>query len=329
MTIKKTWRWIDRRIDRLNPEVDFPEIVRLSNLYRLSDFVAHWGFAVGSPMAGINPVGMEQVWRGGKSTSASAPQKRVDGSNGHLFSWLEHGADHEITRLSINTVNQYHAHFGKGASSGLGDPEEYVYILCLNATLLHKLQQRLGFSGFNAKEQRAAYLTWSKLAQHFKLATDGSPILDHASFPEDFDGMLYKVDEWLDRPWPYSQSGHGYTTKQIEHFAETWFPRLLRPLGRAMVSSFLAERVLISHGIKKPGLVLRTAAVGLMKFAMFFGTRIAPDPKDSLLDRRRLATSQSREQSSEVDIALHRQLKKTAGGNGAFICPHAPLPQQD
>lgn len=322
---KKGWRWIDQRIEELDPEADALEIVRLGNLYRVNDFVSHWGFAVGTPMAGINPVGADQVWRGGKSTSSSAPQRRVDDSNGHVMCWMEHGADHEATKLSIDMVNKYHAHFGKGSTSGLGDPEEYVYILCLNGSLLHILQRKLGFRGFSEKEQQAAHRVWSGIAKHFRLATDGTPVLDHAPFPDDFQGMLDKVDAWLNRPWPYSQPGHEYTTKGIEHFAQTQFPKLLLPFGRAVVTAFLPEQVLRVQGIKRPGRILRSLAVGFMKMAMFYSTRIAPDPKLNLLDRRRLAKGSSEGKPSEVDVTVHRKLDRGNRGSGLSMCPHAPI----
>ncbi|MXO73029.1 oxygenase MpaB family protein [Alteraurantiacibacter buctensis] len=322
------WRWIDRRIADLDPEVDYVEIVQLTNLYRMNRFVAHWGFAAGSPVAGINPAATDQVWRDGNSTSAKAPHKRVEDSNGHLLSWLEHGPDHEATRISIEMVNQYHAHFGKGTTSGLGDPEEYVFIMCLNATLLHTLQRRLGFAGFSPKEQRATQLAWARIAQHFRLATDGSPVLNHTPFPDSFDGMLRLVDDWIDRPWPESQSGHSYTTQQMEHFARTWFPKPLWPLGRAIVSTFLPPQVRRVQRIATPNLLLRTLAVGLMKSAFFFSTRIAPDPTVSYLDRRRMLAAADRDKPSEVDVTIHRKLARHEGGLQG-MCPHAPAFHHD
>jgi hypothetical protein len=302
--------WITERLDQLDPEADYAEIVRLSTLYGANDLQMHWFYAVSTPAAALAPAVLDAVWREGKGTYNSQPAKRRDDSVDHLLVWFEHGPDADATKKSVDMVNRYHAHFAKTYPSGFDDAEDYIYILCLNATAVYSSIRSLGLTGFSDKQKRAMYLFWSKLTEHFTVVTEARPVPELQSFPTSFDAMVKYVDDYQKRSWPVHHPGHLSTTSAIEHFASRWFPRPLRFFGRALVTAFMSPAVLRAHAITPPPPPLRWAARAAMKTMMLFSTHVLPDPRESFTDgRRRRGVSGG----NSVDVAVHRAV---------VGCPH-------
>ena len=316
-------KWIDHRMSELNPETDYAEIVRLSTLYRVNDLQLAWFYAVGTPAAGIAPAVIDSVWREGKGTYNTEPNRRRDDSVDHLMMWFEHGPSDAVTIASVDTVNKYHAHFARTYPEGFAQSDDYIYILCLNATLFHTAALQLRLPGFTAKQKRAAWIFWSQLADHFTLGTTGEKASDLSGFPTDFDAMVELVESYQERPWPVHAAGHESTISAIENFARTWFPRPLRPFGRALITTFLSPHVRRAHDIKPAPWPLAVAARAFMWSGIIFSTFIARDPHETLLDRRRATSAES--QGSGVDAAVHRKAGRS-GSHGSMtgMCPHRP-----
>lgn len=225
-------RWIDGRIEQLDPDEDHVEIVRLSTLYRLSGMQLHWFYSVGTPGAGIAPAVIDAVYRNGTGKYLTQAAKRRDDSVDHMLVWFEHGDDAAATRKSVGMVNKYHAHYAREFPEGFANADDYVYILCLNATLVETATLSLGLPGFTDTQKRAVHRLWAGIADQFTMP-DGRPVTGIEPFPEDFDSMVDYVERYQARPRPVHQPGHLSTTAEIEHFATTWFPR---PLHFALVT---------------------------------------------------------------------------------------------
>jgi ER-bound oxygenase mpaB/B'/Rubber oxygenase, catalytic domain len=163
--------------------------------------VRGWFYTVGTPATGIAPAVIDAVYRGGAGKYASQPTKRRDDSNDHMMLWFEHGPDAAATKKSVQMVNKYHAHFARSYPDGFANPEDYLYILCLNATLVHAAERSLRLPGFSPRQKRAMYLFWSQLAEHFT-TPEGRPITEQMSFPADFEAMETLVQSYQARPWP-------------------------------------------------------------------------------------------------------------------------------
>ena len=321
----KTRKWIDARIDQLDPEVDYAEIIALSALYRANDFQLAWFFAVGTPQAGINPAGLNAVWKAGDSITGKQPAKRRDDSSDHLLTWFERGPDHEATKISIDMINKYHAHDVIKYSGALDNPAEYIYIFCLNATLPHILMQTAGLKGFTDKQKRATQIFWKKIAVHFTLPADQKSILDHIDFPETFDDMVAYVKDWQARDWPFAEHGNDYTVATYNFFADSFFPKPLRWFGQALCTSFYPDCVIENHQIKRPNVMIRAMAKGFMRFAITMADRVAPDPQQTILELRREAAAKRGEEISGVDGIVHHRLAQ----KGLGACPfHKPSPEQ-
>jgi hypothetical protein len=98
-------KWIAERIEQLDEETDYVEIVRLSTLYGVNDLQLHWFYAVGTPAAGIAPAVIDAVWRNGTGKYTTQATKRKDDSCDHLMEWFEHGPDALVTKKSIGMTN--------------------------------------------------------------------------------------------------------------------------------------------------------------------------------------------------------------------------------
>lgn len=318
-------KWIDRRVDHLDPEVDYAEIVRLSTLYGQNALTLHWFYAVGTPAAGLAPHVMDAVWRSGTGKYNTKPTTRVNDSVDHLMVWFEHGANAPATAKSVEMVNKYHAHFASEYPSSFADPEDYIYILCLNATEVFSAMRLIGLPGLSEKQKRAFYVLWSQLARHFTMA-NGTPVTDLATFPADFDSMVRYVEHYQARPWPVHPPGHDSTTSAIEHFASRFFPPPLRWFGRALVTSFMAPAVLRAHSIVQPPQPLSWLARRFMKVMMLTAKYILPDDQESLPDRRRRLGATDPSAMSVVDTAVHRLIGAGVAAQGpARGCPHMSM----
>lgn len=322
-------KWIDERIEQLDPETDYVEIVRLSTLYRINDLQMHWFYTVGTAASATAPPVQYAVWREGTGKYHTQPGKRRDDSNDHMMLWFEHGPDSPATRKSIEMVNKYHAHYAKQYPAGFSDADDYIYILCVNATLVHGAMRLMGLPGFTAKQQRAMHRFWSGLAEQFTIPATGRPVTETTAFPADFAEMEAFVADYDARPWPVNPEGHVMTTAAAEHFVARWFPRPLHFFGRALVTSFLTPTIVRVHSIQTPAPPLAWIARNFMKTMMLLDTHVLPDPKESLPDRRRRLASQGETKPSVVDTAVHRGLGKKHATEAdmapASACPHLSM----
>jgi len=315
-------KWIAKRLAELDAERDYAEIVRLSLVYSVSDFQMHWFYTVNSPAAGIAPGVTDAVYRGGMGTYTAKPDQRVEDSGDHLLTWFEHGPESPVTQASVEMVNGYHAHFARDYPQGFDKIEDYLFILCLNATAVNSSMVSLGLPGFDEKQKRAVHLFWSKLADQFQHVIAGGRVTEHVPFPDSYDGMVAVVEEYFARDWPVYEPGHQLATGAIDHFVQTWFPRPLHFAGRALVTSFMAPAVLRAHSITPPAPPVRWVARRLMKVMILLSTHVLPDAKVPVTDARRTPGSKTH-RASHIDDAVHRTAGRSPGGLTG--CPHLDL----
>jgi hypothetical protein len=315
-------KWIAKRLAELDAERDYAEIVRLSSVYAANDFQMHWFYAVNSPAAGIAPGVLDAVYRGGAGTYTAKPDQRVEDSADHLMTWFEHGPESPVTQASVEMVNGYHAHFARDYPQGFDKIDDYIYILCLNATGVNSSMVSLGLPGYDEKQKRAVHLFWSKLADQFRHVVAGGRVTEHAPFPDSYDGMVAVVDDYFARDWPVYEPGHQLTSSAIEHFVRTWFPRPLHFAGRALVTSFMAPAVLRAHSIKPPAPPVRWVARRVMKAMVLLSVHVLPDAKVPVTDARRAPGSKTH-RPSHIDEAVHRTAARSPGGLTG--CPHLDL----
>lgn len=309
-------KWIDQRINELDAETDYVEIVRLTTLYRANAMQMDWFYTVGTPAAGISPAVNDAVLRDGAGKFLTQAIKRRDDSVDHMLLWFEHGPDSAATKKSVAMVNKYHAHFAHDYPNGFSEPEDYIYILCMNATLMHVASRSLGLPGFSPTQQRASYLFWSGITNQFTMP-DGRPVTELTSFPESFAAMVDYVKDYQARPWPVHQPSRSGTLAGADRFAETWFPRPLHFFGRVVITAFLPAELKRAHDVPDPPAPVAWAARRFMKTMIQLGESIIADPVETYLDMRRRRYLEGKGNRSTVDTAVHRSIDTDVAS-----CPH-------
>ncbi|MFD4605745.1 hypothetical protein ACFWPQ_48015 [Streptomyces sp. NPDC058464] len=318
-------KWIAERIARLDPYKDYAEIWRLSTTYRSSEFQRHWMYAFNFPHFMITTWGAETVYREGNGKIIKRDERRVADTTGHTAIWSEHGPDSPVTRRSAEVVNKLHAHWAKKYPGAFSYADDYVYLFSFEACMMDGVVRSLGLPGYSENQKIAAHLFWSKLAALFTVE-DGRPVPEAMALPESFEAMEEFRREYENRSWPDNPVGEAAVGAILDQFATRWFPRLLQPLGRTMITTFFSPGMRRVLGIPTPSPALDAAARTAMK-ARFLAARLQADPTVSGPDRRRLQATAQGSASGAVDVAVHRALHENARGLDFDVsCPHAPVP---
>ncbi|WP_409332931.1 hypothetical protein [Trujillonella humicola] len=316
-------KWIKRRIDELDPEVDYVEIWRLTSLYNLNDFQFHWFYAITFPYFLVTVRGAESVYRDGAGKMDLQGTKRVDDTVDHMMVWWEHGPHSPATAKSVEMINKLHTHWARQYPGYFSYAEDYVNTLCYEATSMHLLQRSLGLPGYHEKQQVAAHRFWSEMA-HLFTVEDGRPLPEVAAMPDSFDAMVEFRRQYDAQPWPDNPAGRAATASFVEHFATRWFPRPLHFFGRALVTSFFDENIQRLQAIAPPAPPLRWVARNLIKVLILMTEHVRPDDRETFPDRRRRLVAEKSARPSTVDVAVHRAIGRIDGGSAAQ-CPHAAL----
>lgn len=321
-------KWIKGRIDELDPEVDYEEIWSLTSLYNVDDFQYHWFYAVTFPYFLVTQRGADSVYRQGTGKMERQATKRVHDTVDHMLVWWEHGPHSPATRASVQMINKLHAHWAKQYPGYFSYPEDYVNTLCYEATAMHLLQRSLGLPGYNKKQQVAAHRFWSEMGALFTLE-DGRVLTDVVDMPTSFDAMVAFRHDYDAQPWPENPAGEAAAVSFVEHFATTWFPRPLRPFGRALVTSFYEPAIMRVCKVPPPRPALRWLARRVLKTLILLTEHVRPDDRETVTDRRRRKVTEKGAPPSIVDVSVHRAVGRTGSGiEGtvpASVCPHAAV----
>jgi hypothetical protein len=276
-------KWISKRIESLDPEVDYDEIWKLSTAYRPHDFMMNLVYAVTFPHFLIREVDAAPLYNDGNGKIFTKPDKRADDTSWKMQLWWHYGSRSEETRRNVESINKLHEYYAAKYPESFARPESYIYPLCYEAAGMHRLLRRVGLPGLSAVEKRAAVKFWTNMAQHFRIATTGEGLPE---FPRTFEGIEAYMDDFESQEVPFNVLGRASTEAIIKQFAERYFPRPLRPLVRLWVISLYPEHVIRIHDIRRPPAPV-VRAFRLLTAAMFVvGEKVAPDPTDTFHERR-------------------------------------------
>ncbi len=228
-------KWIKDRIEQLDAEKDWLEIYRLMSTYQPGTFLLDLTYAYAFPHFMVPIHGSEPVWRNGQDSKVvRRAALRSDDTLGHNLIWMHYGPNHPETKKSVDTINKLHAHYARTYPESFAHHEDYVYVWCFSAAILHRLSVQMGLPGYTEKEKVVAHRFWKEMAPLFVVPGDPRPI---EGFPDDFDGILAWLEEFESREFEYNESG-SLTSKavlapscspSIPSLAEGRGPLLLRP----------------------------------------------------------------------------------------------------
>ena len=175
--LQKPHKWINARIESLDPDVDWVEMYRLMNTYQSDEFMIDLMYAYTFVHFMVPFHGSEPVWReGGKAKVIDRAGQRSEDTVYHNMVWMHYGPDHPETRKSVDTINKIHLYYAKTYPENFTHHVDYVYVWCFSAALGHRLALMMGLPGFTEKQKIAAHRFWKEMAPLFVVPGDDRPI---------------------------------------------------------------------------------------------------------------------------------------------------------
>lgn len=273
------WRWVDREIDRLDPDVDWERMISL-----------HVGHQV--PVLGLammvypGTMRMMQPAAGAETLAATGklvrhPDRRFDDGNQYLTAWLVDGVSSAAGRRASERLNRVH-HAADRATPHLPGNfdrlDDFVYPLVLLATSEDRLRTSLGLPP-TGERMKIAWHRWAQtLFRHLERAS--GPLADEA-FPEDWHAMTEFAMTFDARPYEPTPAGYRVAAAMSDHFAARWFPAPLRWFGRDLTRYLVGERVARLHRIGWPS-PWRVRLVRLALRSAFRVQAVLPDYRTPL-----------------------------------------------
>lgn len=286
---KRGYKWIAAEIERLDPEVDYEEIWKLSTCYYVNDFMMNFLYTTGFPHFILPPHGGETVTRGGSGRLITQQDKREKGTADHFWTWFEFGPSRVETQVSMDKVNKIHAAIWKRMPGNFSHIDDFIYTMCWIGADIHRLRLRIGLDGFTENQQIACHHFWHAIAKLF--VSEVGPVVQE--FPADFQGMLDYTEAYEAVEYEYSPEGAQAREALLEQFANRWFPKGFRWAGRNMILSLLDEPARRMHRLRKPGaLTIKFNEFG-MKMVLWGKERVLTDPKVTTPERHRLKAARA------------------------------------
>lgn len=247
MARTKPRKWIANRKAELDPYEDYEELMKLSIVYRSNDTFMDLIYSITFPNFVVPNTSALAILRDGKGKVARNPGRRMDDTSRHILIWAEYGPDHPYTKKSVDSLNKVHSFYAKKFPGAFGDNEDYLYTLCYEATLFHRLLVRVGHKGFDENDKIASHIFYSKLAKLFINAETKNPI---EGFPDDFESCVDMVEKYEWKKRPPNKYSNQVDEHLIQAFGKRHFPKPLQWIGRALVLSLLPEGTVVGLGIK-------------------------------------------------------------------------------
>ncbi|KAF2501402.1 hypothetical protein BU16DRAFT_198760 [Lophium mytilinum] len=319
-TLKPSYRWIQKRIETLDPYKDYEEIYRLSVSYGGNDFINNLIYTLIFPNFVVTEHGARVVWRedGGKVFAAATG--RVEQTATANDTWWYYGPSDPRTQKSVEKINKLHESWAKQYPGDFSHNDDYIYTLAFSAVFMHRLRLRLGLCGVSEKIKIASYIFMSDMVKLF-YAEGRVPLTD---WPNSWDGLIKYCEDFENQPRPGSEQGHLIASAIYEHFAFRWFPPPMRWLGRAIPISLTLPSTLAAHKVTPPNPLLKAIILFAFGWLIWVMETLGPDPQSAFLpELEQMSKTQQTERAKE-----HKQLDRAfpsyfaaRPGNQSIGCP--------
>ena len=279
---KQHYKWIAKRIEALDPEVDYAEIWRLTTTYYVDDMFMNIIYTTGIQNFTMPPAGTILLTNKGRGPTVADPDRRADETLRHFWKWFEFGPDDPETQGSVEHVNKVHKAMSR-ILPGAFPARDFVYTAGWTCCDVHRLFVSLGLEGFSEKQKRGAHRYWQKLMAHFK-DEDGNPV----AFPDSFDATIAYLEEYEAFDWPKVPTGKILADALTAQYAKAWFPRGFHWLGRQVILSLQKPRTRELMDMGDPNPILRPMIRGGIAAFVWAKMHLLPDPKLSTPEKARL-----------------------------------------
>ncbi|EXJ63268.1 uncharacterized protein A1O5_11589 [Cladophialophora psammophila CBS 110553] len=269
------YHWINREIQKLDPETEYETIWRLMASYHLSDFMNNLVYTLTFPNFIVTTWGSEAVWRedGGKVVHKAT--MRVEETENNNMIWWFYGPSDARTKKSVDDINRRHEFWASKYPGHFRYNDDYIYTLAFSAVLMHRLRRRLGLSGFSHHEKVAAHHFWRDMSRLFH-AERGVPL---HGFPEDWDGCVKFCEDFERKVKPFPEKGRMIALAIYNHFAYRYFPPLLRTVGVSIPIALSLETTLDTLQIAPVSAIWKSLITFVVGWMLWLAEVLLPDPK--------------------------------------------------
>lgn len=279
---KRRRKWISDRIESLDPEVDYSEIWRLTTCYYVDDMFMNIIYTTGIQNFTLPPAGTVLLTNKGRGPIVSRPEDRAFETLRHFWAWFEYGPDSPYVQGSVERVNKVHKSMSR-ILPGAFPARDFIYTAGWTCCDVHRLFVGLGLKGFSEKQKAGAHRYWQKLMAHFK-DEDGNPI----AFPESFDDTVRYLEEYEAHDWPRVPTGKICADALTKQYADDWFPRGFRWIGRQVILSLQKPRTRYIMNMDEPNPILKPLIRGGIAAVIWMKMNVLADPKLSTPEKARL-----------------------------------------
>jgi hypothetical protein len=273
---QKPRKWIQQRIESLDPEKDYEEIWRLSAGYGLTPFLLNLVYALTFPNFIATEQGSRAVWRSDGGKIVYKATQRVEQTANNNAIWWWYGPHSPITKKSVDHINDIHVYYNKQFPGDFEHNDDYIYTLTYTATTMHRLNLRLGLPGFSEKQKVAAAIFWREMAKLFHCG--GKAI---HSFPDSWD-EIEKYNEKIESSMGIAPERANLVAEGcFDQFAFRFFPPGLRWLGRAIPICLSLPTTLKACCIEPVNPLLSYLITLVFGTFLWFVKTVLPDPTES------------------------------------------------
>ena len=267
--------WVQKKIDSLDPETQYDEILKLVADYRIQPVFMNLMHVVALGGSVLPLDGSELVMATGNMVHRS--EDRFNGTADAFFTWFANGSNSEVTKKSIERLNRYHLGMARRHPKidQFNRNDDWLYSTCALGLFGVRLREALGLPPESERMNIAWHHFLRDLSRH--LRGQHGPVVD---FPEDFAAMRRLVEEFENRPWPQTDDGQLVMKSVVQGVCDRTFPRGLHWFGRTLSLLITPEPIRRAHRMGDPGRFAGPFVRAVTRTAITLIERFAPDPKE-------------------------------------------------
>lgn len=232
------------RVLALDPQADCQQIVNLVGAYeypwlmqKALEFALFRTYAVPSISALLAHTGRFQ----------HSGQQRYDDTALLISEFVEEGYDSGRGRAAIRQMNRLHGRFAIAN-------DDYLYVLSTFIFVPIYWHRQFGWRTPTQHENLANYYFWCEVGKRMAIQ----------HIPDTFEAFEVWHKAYEREKFVYADSNHQIAEYTINIFC-AWYPRVLTPLIRQVIYTFMDEPLRVAFGYPRPNALLKALTHGALK----------------------------------------------------------------
>ncbi|SVB06027.1 uncharacterized protein METZ01_LOCUS158881 [marine metagenome] len=310
--LKHGRRWVNREIQKLDPDTDYSVIMSMIAQYQMDEFTLNFLVTILTSYV-VKPAHMGETLVL-TNKALRRPNQRMQDALDFFWTWYATGPDSTETIESVNRLNKLHLGVARRLPGHFENSEDFIYVLGRLVVLQDRLLKKLGLNGMDQHIKLAQFNFAKALSKHFRREGD----LKLEGFPENLEDLEKFVDRWEAKNHVYSPVLTDLVLALIYAFGERWFPRPFHGLGR-WIGIYSLEDGFLKHVRIAPLTGVRRLVTHLLLKTLFlFKTKFAADSKISAYANRETLTTNELKEMDKTAVKRVSDLGWTKGGREAM-----------